>query len=53
MLAKPKLNTKEVLISKAFIDSYKFDLVNIKFRRYDDMKQKSKNLKISTVHQKF
>ena len=51
MLAKPKLNTKEVLISKAFIDSYKFDLV--KFRRYDDMKQKSKNLKISTVHQKF
>ena len=57
LLAKIKLNTTEVLISKALIDSCicyeEFVLVNDALREHDDMKEEIKNLKTSTVHQKF
>ena len=46
-LAKTKLNTIEVLISKAVIDSYsnhdKFVSVNNVLRKYNEMQEKTKN----------
>ena len=49
LLAKTKLNSTEVLISKTFIDSYishnGFVLVNIVLKKYDNMKEVIKNLK--------
>ena len=57
MLAKTKLNSIEVLISKALINSYishdELVLVNNVLKEYDDMKEENKNLKTSTVHQRF
>ena len=47
MLAKPKLNTIEVSVSKALIDSNishdKFVSVNNLLKEYDDMKEEIKN----------
>ena len=49
MLAKSKLNSIEVLISKALMDSNinqdEFVLINNVIKEYDDMKEKRKNLK--------
>ena len=46
-LAKSKLNSIEVLISKALIDSnisyHEFVLINSAFKEYDDMKEEIKN----------
>ena len=57
LLPKAKLNTIEDLISRALIDSYisqnEFALVNNTLRKYGDMKDAIKNLKISTIHQRF
>ena len=58
LLAKSKLNTIEVLISKALINSYishdEFVLVDVVLREYDNMKEEIiKHLKISTVQQRF
>ena len=57
LLPKAKLNTIEDLISRALIDSYisqnEFALVNNTLRKYGDMKDAIKNLKISAIHQKF
>ena len=57
MLAKTKVNSIEVLISKALINSYishdELVLVNNVLKEYDDMKEENKNLKTSTVHQRF
>ena len=57
MLAKYKLNSTEVLISKALIDSNishdEFVLINNVLKEYDDMKEKIENLKTWTVHQRF
>ena len=55
LFPKLKLNTIKVLIS--LIDSYishdEFVLVNNVLKEYDDIKEKRKNLKTSTVHQRF
>ena len=57
LLAKIKLNSLEVLISRDLICSKfshdEFDLVNNALKDYDDMKEEIKNLKTSTVHQRF
>ena len=57
MLASTKLNNIEVLISKALFNSYisldESVLVNNVLKEYDDMKEEIKNLKTSTVYQKF
>ena len=57
MLAKTKLNTTEVSISSALIDSYishnEFAMVNNALRGHDDMKGEIKNVKTSTVHWRF
>ena len=57
LLAKTKLNTIEVLISKAINNSYtshdEFVLLNNVLREYDDMKKEIKYLKNSISHQKF
>ena len=49
LLAKSKLNSIEVLISKALIDSvvshHKFVLINNILKEYDEMKEEIKNLK--------
>ena len=49
LLAKSKLNSIEVLISKALIDSNisydVFVLINNVLKEYDDMKEEIKNLK--------
>ena len=49
LLAKTKLNTIEILISKVFIDSYinydKFASVNDWLREYNEMKEEIKNQK--------
>ena len=49
MLAKSKLNSIEVLISEALIDSNishgEFVLINNVLKEYDDMKEEIKNLK--------
>ena len=56
MLAKTKLNSIEVLIFKALIDSYishgELFSVNV-LKEYDDIKEEIKNIKILTVHQRF
>ena len=57
LLAKTKLNSIEVLISKALIDSYfrhdEFVLVDNVLKEYDNMKVEIKNLNTSTVSQRF
>ena len=57
LLARNRLNTIEVLISKPLIDSYmtndKFGLVNNALTEYGNRKEEIKNLKTSTVHQIF
>ena len=49
MLAKSKLNSIEVLISKNLIDSNiscdEFVLINNMLKEYDDIKEEFKNLK--------
>ena len=53
MLEKTKLNSIEVLISKALTESYisqdKFILVNNVSQEHDDMKEEIKSLKTSAV----
>ena len=57
MLAKSKLNSIEVLISKASIDLNishdEFVSINNMLKEYDEMKEEIKNLKTQTVHQRF
>ena len=57
MFAKKKIIGIEVLISKALTDSYishdEFVSVNDALREYDDMKKEIKNLKTSTINQRF
>ena len=57
MLVKTKLNTIDVLNSRAFIDSYighdEFVLTNNVLKEYDDMNEEIKNIKTSTVHENF
>ena len=57
LLAKPKLNSTEVLISKKLIDSVishdKFVLLNNVPEKFDEMKNETKSLKSETVHQTF
>ena len=54
--AKSKLNSIEVLISKALINSYLSDdelvLINNVFKKYD-IHEEIKNLKTSTLNQSF
>ena len=49
MLTKAKLNSMEILISKALIDSVishdEFVLINNMTKEYEEMKEKIKNLK--------
>ena len=51
LLAKSKLNSIEVLISKALIDSNishdEFVLINKMLKEYDVMKEEIKNLKVN------
>ena len=53
MLAKSKLNTIEVLISKALMDSVvshdEFILINNVLKEYNEMKEEIKNLKTYLV----
>ena len=57
MLANGKLNTKEVLISRALINTNishdEFVSVNNLLREYDDIEKAAKNLKTLTVHEIF
>ena len=57
LLARNRLNTIEVLISRSLIDSYmsndEFHLVNNALTEYGNRKEAIKNLKTSTVHQIF
>ena len=57
LLAKSKLNSIEVLISRTLIDSCishdEFVSVNNMLREHDDMKEEIKTLETSTVHQRF
>ena len=57
MLAKSKLNSIEVLVSKAIIDSAfgfnEFVLINHVLKEYDKMKEEIKNLNISWVFRRF
>ena len=52
LLANSQLNSIEVLITKALIDSNisldEFDLINNVPKTYDDIKEEIKNLKISS-----
>ena len=54
LLAKSKLNSIEVLIYKALIDSNishdKFILINNVLKDYDDMKEESKTLRTWSVY---
>ena len=56
LLAKSKLNSIEVLISKALIDSVishdEFVLINV-LKEYNDTKKEIANLKTSPVYQRF
>ena len=49
LLAKTKINSIEVLISKSLIDSYishdEFVLANNELKEYDDVKKRNQNLK--------
>ena len=51
MLAKSKLNSIEVLLSKALIDSVishdEFVLINNALKKYNEMKEATKSLKLS------
>ena len=51
MLAKSKLNSIEVLLSKALIDSVishdEFVLINNALKKYNEMKEETKSLKLS------
>ena len=57
MLANGKLNTKEVSISRALINTNishdEFVSVNNLLREYDDIEKAAKNLKTLTVHEIF
>ena len=57
LLAKSKLNSIEVLILKALIDSNishdEFVLINNLLKEYDDVKEEMKKLKTETVHRRF
>ena len=57
MLANSKLNSTEILISKASIDSVtsheEFGLINNVLKEYSYMNKEIKNLKTWTVHQIF
>ena len=57
MLANGNLNTIEVLICKALIESYivhdEFVSVNYVLREYDDVKETIKSPKTSVVYQKI
>ena len=57
MLAKSKLNSIEVVISKTLIDSVnyhdEFVLINNVLIKYGKMKEEIKNLKSWTVDQRF
>ena len=57
LVAKTKLNSIKVLISKASIDSYinhdKFVLVNNVLREYNYINEEIKNSKNSTINQIF
>ena len=57
LLAKSKLNSIEVLIFKALIDSNishdEFVLINNLLKEYDDVKEEMKKLKTETVHRRF
>ena len=57
MLAKSKLNSIDVLISKALIDSGithdEFVLINNALKEYEDMKEEIKNLKTEPFHWGF
>ena len=54
LLEKSKLNTTEILISKALIDSYsnndKFVSVNNVFKEYNEMKEEIKNPETSVKY---
>ena len=57
MFAKFKLNSTEVLISKALIDSViisdELVLINNALKEYNEMKKEIKNLTISLVYQRL
>ena len=57
LLAKSKLNSIEVLISKALIDSVishdEFVLINTLLKEYEEPKEEIKNLKINQVYRRF
>ena len=57
MLAKLKLSSIEVLVSKSLIDSFishdEFVLIDNALKHYDEMKEEMKNLKNSWVYQRF
>ena len=57
LFAKFKLNSTEVLISKALIDSViisdELVLINNALKEYNEMKKEIKNLTISLVYQRF
>ena len=57
MLAKSKLNSIEVLISKALVDSVisgdKFVALNNVLKEYDERKDEIKNLNTELVHRIF
>ena len=57
LLVKTKLNTMQVLISRALVDSYishdEFVSENNILKEYDYMKKAMKILKTSTAHQRF
>ena len=56
-LVKCKLNSIKILISKTFIDSNishgEFVFINNVLNKYDNLKEKITNLKISSVHRRF
>ena len=53
MLAKSKLNSLEILISEALIDSNinhdEFVLINNVLKKYDDVKEEIKNLDLNSL----
>ena len=57
MSSKSKLNSIEVLISKALMNSNishnEFVLINNILKKYDDMKEEIKNWKTETVYWRF
>ena len=57
LLAKSKLNSRDVLISRALIDSIinhdEIVLINNTQKEYDKMKEEIKNLKILIVDRRF